>query len=143
MLCLSGGAGMSALGKLAVRRIAGKRQLGPKAGRSLRLTSLMNKGSVLEGVSRPLNGGNVGDSSLGAQPLGEHHGGMFRRKNLSASLDGLEIGATGPNQLQFVVSAEGRQVTVRLRAGEARWLATALLHWADDSETIPAVKPAT
>ncbi|KQX18756.1 hypothetical protein ASD39_18265 [Sphingomonas sp. Root50] len=68
---------------------------------------------------------------------------MFRRKALIASLDGLEIGATGPSQLQFVVDAEGRRVTVRLRADEARWLASALVHWADSSETISPVKPIT
>lgn len=64
---------------------------------------------------------------------------MFRRKNLFATLDGMEIGATGPNHLQFVVDAEGRRVTVRLLADEARWLASALVHWADSSETIPPV----
>jgi len=66
---------------------------------------------------------------------------MFRRKNLSATLDGMEIGATAPNRLQFVVDAEGRRVTLRLRADEARWLASALVHWADRSETIPPVTP--
>nr|WP_319233189.1 hypothetical protein [Sphingomonas sp.] len=61
---------------------------------------------------------------------------MFKRRNLEASLDGLEIGATGPQRLQFVLDAEGRRVTVKLSAEEARWLAHALTHWADDSETI-------
>lgn len=68
---------------------------------------------------------------------------MFKRKALIATLDGLEIGATGPSQLQFVVDAEGRRVIVRLRADEARWLASALVHWADSSETISPVKPIT
>jgi len=53
----------------------------------------------------------------------------------------MEIGATAPNRLQFVVDAEGRRVTLRLRADEARWLASALVHWADRSETIPPVTP--
>lgn len=48
---------------------------------------------------------------------------MFTRKSLDATLDGLEIGATGPNALQFVLEAQGRKVTVRLTAEEARWLA--------------------
>jgi hypothetical protein len=65
---------------------------------------------------------------------------MFKRKNLEASLDGLEIGATGPNRLQFVVRADGRNVTVRLSAEEARWLASALEYWADDSESISVVR---
>jgi hypothetical protein len=67
---------------------------------------------------------------------------MFKRKDLLASLDGLEIGATGPSQLQFVIDAEGRRVAVRLRADEARWLASALLHWADSSDSILPVRAA-
>jgi len=67
---------------------------------------------------------------------------MFSRKNLDASLDGLEIGATGPNQLQFVLRAGRRNVILKLSASEARWLASALEHWADSSETIPPVRPA-
>jgi len=47
-----------------------------------------------------------------------------------------EIGATGPQRLQFVFAAEGRSVTVKLSAEEARWLAHALTHWAESSETI-------
>ncbi|WOF42742.1 hypothetical protein KNJ79_16475 [Sphingopyxis indica] len=66
---------------------------------------------------------------------------MFKRKDLSATLDGLEIGATAPGRLQFVVVADGRRVAVRLQADEARWLASALLHWADSSETISPVRP--
>jgi hypothetical protein len=66
---------------------------------------------------------------------------MFSRKNLEASLEGLEIGATGPNRLQFVVRAGRSNVTVKLSAAEARWLASALKHWADSSEAIPAVRP--
>ena len=62
---------------------------------------------------------------------------MFRKKDLIADPDGLEIGATGPGQLQFVVNAEGRKVTVKLTTDEVRWLAGALIHWADSSETIP------
>ncbi len=65
---------------------------------------------------------------------------MFIRKNLEASLEGLEIGATGPNRLQFVVRAGRSNVTVKLSASEARWLASALEHWADSSETIPAMR---
>lgn len=66
---------------------------------------------------------------------------MLGRKNLEASLDGLEIGATGPNRLQFVVRAGRNNVAVKLTAAEARWLASALEHWADSSETIPPVRP--
>jgi len=65
---------------------------------------------------------------------------MFNKKNLEASLDGLEIGATGPSRLQFVVCAGRGNVTVKLSAAEARWLASALEHWADSSETIPPVR---
>jgi hypothetical protein len=61
---------------------------------------------------------------------------MFRRQDIEASLDGLEIGATGPQILQFVLSAQGRKVIVKLTAEEARLLAHALTHWADSSETI-------
>jgi hypothetical protein len=61
---------------------------------------------------------------------------MFKRRNLEASLDGLEIGATGPQRLQFVLNAQGQKVTVKLTAEEARWLAHALTHWADSSDTI-------
>jgi hypothetical protein len=61
---------------------------------------------------------------------------MFKRKNLEASLNGLEIGATGPGTVQFVLDANGRKVTVKMTAAEARWLAYALGHWADSSDTI-------
>lgn len=71
---------------------------------------------------------------------GEARYAMFKRKDLSASLDGLEIGATGPSRLQFVVNADGRRVAVHLAADEARWLASALIHWADDSDTISPVR---
>ena len=66
---------------------------------------------------------------------------MFGRKNLEASLEGLEIGATGPNRLQFVVRGGSKNVAVKLSADEARWLASALEHRADSSETLPPVRP--
>ena len=67
---------------------------------------------------------------------------MFGRKYLEASLETLEIGATGQkNRLQFVVRAGRNNVAVKLSAAEARWLASALEHWADSSETIPPVRP--
>ena len=57
--------------------------------------------------------------------------------DLEVTFEGfVEIGATGPQRLQFVLDAEGRKVTMKLTAEEARWLAHALTHWADDSETI-------
>jgi predicted DNA-binding transcriptional regulator YafY len=65
---------------------------------------------------------------------------MFKRKELTATLEGLEIGATGPSRLQFVVQAEGRRVAVKMSADEARWLAYALTHWAESSETISPVR---
>ena len=49
----------------------------------------------------------------------------------------LEIGATGPGELQFVLISPRRRATVKLSAEQARWLASALNHWADSSETIP------
>ena len=61
---------------------------------------------------------------------------MFRRKDIETSIDGLEIGATGPGTLQFVLETDGPKVTVKLTSDEARWLAHALGHWADSSETI-------
>ena len=65
---------------------------------------------------------------------------MFGKRELSASLDGLEIGATGPQQFQFVLQADNRRVAVKLTAAEARWLAYALNHWADQSDTISPVR---
>ncbi|HMG47932.1 MAG TPA: hypothetical protein VK614_10785 [Allosphingosinicella sp.] len=53
------------------------------------------------------------------------------------SVEELEIGAIGPGELQFVLISRRRRATIRLSAGQARWLAGALNHWADDSETIP------
>lgn len=44
---------------------------------------------------------------------------MFRKKDLIADPDGLEIGAAGLGQLQFVANAEGRKVTVKLTTDEA------------------------
>lgn len=78
---------------------------------------------------------------LGSWRSRAHSSDMFRRRDLTASLDGLEIGATGPGRLQFVLGVEGRRITVPLRAEEARWLASALNHWADGSETISPVRP--
>lgn len=49
----------------------------------------------------------------------------------------LEIGATGPGELQFVLISARRRATVKLSAEQARWLAGALIHWADSSDTIP------
>jgi hypothetical protein len=57
-------------------------------------------------------------------------------KKLVASLEGLEIGATGEGTLQFVLAPKGHTVTTKLTAEEARWLAYALTHWADVSEGI-------
>jgi len=68
---------------------------------------------------------------------------MLGRKNLEASLDGFEIGATGPNRLQFVLRAGRNDVTVKLSAAEARWLASALEHWAESSEAVAPVRPIT
>lgn len=61
---------------------------------------------------------------------------MSEQQNLSATLAGLEIGATGPSTLQVVLETEGGNVAVQLTAEEARWLAAALEHWATESETI-------
>ena len=61
---------------------------------------------------------------------------MLGPKELAASLDGFEIGATGPGTLQFVLQAQGRAVTLMLTAEEARWLAYSLTHWAEESEGI-------
>lgn len=49
----------------------------------------------------------------------------------------LEIGATGPGELQFVLIPARRRATLKLSAEQARWMAGALNHWADSSETIP------
>jgi hypothetical protein len=53
------------------------------------------------------------------------------------SVEELEIGAIGPSELQFVLISSHRRATVKLSAEQARWLAGALVHWADDSEAIP------
>ena len=58
-------------------------------------------------------------------------------EDLEITFEGfMEIGATGPQRLQFVVASDGRKVTMKLTAEEARWLANALTYWADSSETI-------
>ena len=49
----------------------------------------------------------------------------------------LEIGATGPSELQFVLISARRRATVKLSAEQACWLAGALSHWADSSDAIP------
>jgi hypothetical protein len=56
--------------------------------------------------------------------------------NPETSVEELQIGATGPSELQFVLISRRRRATVKLSAEQARWLAGALNHWADDSETI-------
>lgn len=61
---------------------------------------------------------------------------LFGPKNLIATLDGFEIGATGPGTLQFVLRPKGYEVTAKLTADEARWVASALVHWADESGNI-------
>ncbi len=61
---------------------------------------------------------------------------MFPKKDVMASLDGMEIGATGPQRLQIVLKVEGRRITLPLTSEEARWLASALVIWADNSDTI-------
>jgi hypothetical protein len=48
----------------------------------------------------------------------------------------MAIGATGPSRLQIVIVAEGHRVTLPLTAEWARWLASPLTIWADNSETI-------
>lgn len=54
-----------------------------------------------------------------------------------SEVEELEIGATGPGELQFVLISARRRATVKLSVEQARWLAGALKHWADRSETIP------
>ena len=49
----------------------------------------------------------------------------------------LEIGAIGPGELQFLLISQRRRATVKLSIEQARWLAGALNHWSDSSETIP------
>ena len=61
---------------------------------------------------------------------------MSGSKDLEASLDGLEIGATGPQTLQVVLRADRHKITLKLTAEEARWLASALNRWADSSAQI-------
>jgi hypothetical protein len=61
---------------------------------------------------------------------------MFEARKLEASLEGLEIGATAPQKLQVVLQAGRHSVTLKLTAGEANWLASALNHWAEKSTLI-------
>jgi hypothetical protein len=57
--------------------------------------------------------------------------------SLPPHVEQIEIGATSPGQLQFVLISARRRATVKLSAEQARWLAGALNHWADSSEAIP------
>lgn len=54
----------------------------------------------------------------------------------SSHVEALEIGATSPGKLQFVMLSENRRATVELSVEQARWLAMALNYWADSSENI-------
>jgi hypothetical protein len=54
-----------------------------------------------------------------------------------ADVEEIEIGSTGPGELQFVLISRRRRATVKLSAEQARLLAGALSYWADDSKTIP------
>ena len=74
------------------------------------------------------------------EPLGgialkvEETGGWRLGPSPNIDVEELEIGATGPNQLQFVMISERRRATVLLSAEQARWLAHALNYWAESSE---------
>jgi len=59
---------------------------------------------------------------------------MSRSKTLEGSLNGIEIGATAPNNLQIVLQAGHTRVKIKMTAEEAKWLASALNHWAGVSE---------
>jgi hypothetical protein len=61
---------------------------------------------------------------------------MSNVTTLETSLDGLEIGAIGPNELKIVLKAEVHRITLKLTGNEARWLAEALTHWAESSARI-------
>ena len=61
---------------------------------------------------------------------------MSGSKKLEASLNGLEIGATAPQNLQVVLQAGQNTVTLKMTADEAEFLASALNHWADRSRQI-------
>jgi hypothetical protein len=61
---------------------------------------------------------------------------LRRAWSTSPHVEQLEIGATGPGELQFVLISTERRATLKLSAEQARWLAGALNHWADSSETI-------
>lgn len=61
---------------------------------------------------------------------------LRRASSASPHVEQLEIGATGPGELQFVLISSERRATLKLSADQARWLAGALNHWADSSEAI-------
>lgn len=61
---------------------------------------------------------------------------LRRAWSTSPHAEQLEIGATGPGELQFVLISSERRATLKLSADQARWLAGALNHWADSSEAI-------
>lgn len=61
---------------------------------------------------------------------------MSEREKLTASLSGLEIGATGPSTLQLVLETKAGNIAIGFTSDEARWLASALQHWAAESEAI-------
>ncbi len=61
---------------------------------------------------------------------------MSKAKILEGSISGIEIGATALNRLQIVVQAGHTGVRLKMTAEEAKWLASALHHWAKVSETM-------
>jgi hypothetical protein len=52
----------------------------------------------------------------------------------STEVEEFEIGAIGPQELQYVMISARRRATVKLSSDQARWLAMALNHWADISD---------
>ena len=81
-------------------------------------------------------------SASGSQPLGGISLHVEDTPNVRlippppSHVEQVEIGATGPGELQFVLISPRRRATVKLSVEQARWLAGALNHWADSSETI-------
>lgn len=61
---------------------------------------------------------------------------MAAMQELEVTLNGVEIGATGPAMLQAVFLNDSHRVILKLTADEANFLASVLRHWADQSKLL-------
>jgi hypothetical protein len=90
-----------------------------------------------ERVMRPIRSASNGQPLEGISLLVEDTPNVRLVPPPPSHVERLEIGATGPGELQVVLMSVRRRATVKLSVEQARWMAEALNHWADSSETIP------